>query len=79
MYEIDHVLIFTCAGAPEADRLIVFGLSEGSPNRHPGQGTANRSFRRVHHAFNNDIRDRRCSLWKREWLVQLLGDSEYMC
>ena len=44
MYEIDHVLIFTSIGAPEAERLIVFGLTEGSPNRHPGQGTANRRF-----------------------------------
>lgn len=44
MYEIDHVLIFTSTGAPEAERLIAFGLSEGSPNRHPGQGTANRRF-----------------------------------
>ena len=44
MYEIDHVLIFSSTGAPEAERLIAFGLTEGSPNRHSGQGTANRRF-----------------------------------
>jgi hypothetical protein len=42
--ELDHVFICTSAGAPEADRLVEFGLTEGSPNRHPGQGTANRRF-----------------------------------
>jgi hypothetical protein len=31
-------------GAPEAEELIRFGLKEGSPNRHPGMGTANRRF-----------------------------------
>src|SRR5271157_6475055 len=30
--------------APEAKRLIDFGLIEGSSNQHPGQGTANRRF-----------------------------------
>jgi hypothetical protein len=44
MHKIDHVLIFASIGAPEAERLIAFGLTEGSPNRHPGQGTANRRF-----------------------------------
>lgn len=43
-YEIDHLFICTSAGAPEADRLVEFGLTEGSGNRHPGQGTANRRF-----------------------------------
>jgi hypothetical protein len=43
-YEIDHVFICTSIGAPEAAALIAFGLREGSPNRHPGQGTANRRF-----------------------------------
>jgi hypothetical protein len=42
--ELDHIFIFTPRGAPQADRLCEFGLSEGSPNRHPGQGTANRRF-----------------------------------
>ena len=28
------------AGAPEAERLAALGLAEGSPNHHPGQGTA---------------------------------------
>jgi hypothetical protein len=42
--ELDHVFICSDIGAPEARQLIEFGLVEGSPNRHPGQGTANRRF-----------------------------------
>lgn len=40
----DHAFIFTSVGAPAARKLIEFGLREGTPNRHPGQGTANRRF-----------------------------------
>jgi hypothetical protein len=43
-YEIDHLFICASVGAPEADRLVEFGLTEGSPNVHQGQGTANRRF-----------------------------------
>jgi hypothetical protein len=42
--ELDHLFICTSVGAPEADRLIGFGLMEGVPNRHSGQGTACRRF-----------------------------------
>jgi hypothetical protein len=42
--ELDHLFVCTAAGAPEAEDLIRFGLREGPPNRHPGQGTANRRF-----------------------------------
>jgi hypothetical protein len=42
--ELDHVFICTAPGAPEAEEFVRFGLREGSPNRHPGQGTANRRF-----------------------------------
>ena len=42
--ELDHVFICTGRSAPAADSLLRFGLSEGAPNRHPGQGTANRRF-----------------------------------
>lgn len=42
--ELDHLFICTEVGAPEADRLVAFGLAEGTPNLHPGQGTANRRF-----------------------------------
>ena len=42
--EIDHICIMTSAGAPGADRLRAFGLTEGTPNRHTGQGTACRRF-----------------------------------
>lgn len=42
--ELDHVFIRATVGAPEAAELVEFGLSEGTPNRHPGQGTACRRF-----------------------------------
>src|SRR5215211_5623996 len=42
--EFDHIFICTDIGAPAADRLIQLGLTEGPPNVHPGQGTANRRF-----------------------------------
>jgi len=41
---IDHIFIMTSAGAPGADRLREFGLAEGAPNRHTGQGTSCRRF-----------------------------------
>jgi hypothetical protein len=40
----DHFFILTEPGAPAADLLSEIGLIEGSANRHPGQGTANRRF-----------------------------------
>lgn len=48
--EIDHIFIRARADAPEALALARLGLSEGSANRHPGQGTANRRFF-FHNAF----------------------------
>jgi hypothetical protein len=42
--QLDHLFICVSSGAPEADRLTAFGLSEGAPNTHPGQGTACRRF-----------------------------------
>jgi hypothetical protein len=48
--EFDHLFVCTAEGAPEAERLIQLGLNEGPPNRHPGQGTANRRF-----AFSNGM------------------------
>lgn len=45
MLELDHVLVCTSAVAiAEAQVLLDLGLREGPPNRHPGQGTANRRF-----------------------------------
>lgn len=41
---LDHIFICVQPGASEAEALIDFGLTEGSPNRHQGQGTANRRF-----------------------------------
>ena len=42
--EVDHIFISAKRGAPEAERLRAFGLTEGGANVHPGQGTANRRF-----------------------------------
>jgi len=42
--ELDHLFVCTGPGAPEADKLVRFGLHEGPPNQHPGQGTACRRF-----------------------------------
>ena len=42
--ELDHLFVCTAPGAPEAEKLVRFGLHEGAPNQHPGQGTANRRF-----------------------------------
>jgi hypothetical protein len=41
---IDHAFLCTSPGGPAAETLRAFGLTEGSPNRHPGQGTACRRF-----------------------------------
>ncbi|RZT04085.1 Glyoxalase-like domain-containing protein [Duganella sp. CF402] len=42
--QIDHIFIRVQPGGPEAEALKAFGLTEGSGNTHPGQGTANRRF-----------------------------------
>ena len=42
--ELDHMFVCTDPGAPEAEKLVQFGLHEGPPNQHPGQGTACRRF-----------------------------------
>jgi hypothetical protein len=42
--ELDHLFVCTAPGAPEAEKLVQFGLHEGPPNQHPGQGTVNRRF-----------------------------------
>ena len=42
--ELDHLFVCTAPSAPEADQLVQFGLREGPPNQHPGQGTACRRF-----------------------------------
>ena len=41
---LDHLVVCTSAGAPEAEALTAAGLSEGPGNDHPGQGTACRRF-----------------------------------
>jgi hypothetical protein len=42
--ELDHLFVCTRPNASEAESLIRFGLREGAPNDHPGQGTACRRF-----------------------------------
>jgi hypothetical protein len=42
--ELDHVFVMCAAGAPEAEALVRLGLTEGSSNVHPGQGTRCRRF-----------------------------------
>ena len=42
--ELDHVFVCTAADAPEAEKLVQFGLREAPPNQHLGQGTACRRF-----------------------------------
>lgn len=41
---LHHCFVCSSVGAPEAELLLNAGLVEGSPNIHPGQGTANRRF-----------------------------------
>jgi hypothetical protein len=43
-FALDHLFIFTPVGAPEAERLLGCGLTEGERNVHLGQGTASRRF-----------------------------------
>lgn len=43
-FELDHLFICASRGGPEAEPLVQFGLTEGAPNHHPGQGTACRRF-----------------------------------
>lgn len=42
--ELDHFFILVKPGAEAAERLLQLGMTEGRPNRHPGQGTSNRRF-----------------------------------
>jgi hypothetical protein len=42
--ELDHLFVCTAPTALEAEKLVQFGLHEGPPNQHPGQGTACRRF-----------------------------------
>ncbi len=42
--KLDHFFVLTEPFAHEGDALVKLGLREGTPNTHPGQGTANRRF-----------------------------------
>lgn len=41
---LDHIFICVDENASQANELAALGLREGTPNRHQGQGTANRRF-----------------------------------
>lgn len=41
---LDHLFMCVATDAPECEALTEVGLIEGTPNRHPGQGTACRRF-----------------------------------
>jgi len=43
-FALDHIFICASFEAPEANHLIDFGLTEGTGNTHPGQGTSCRRF-----------------------------------
>ena len=63
------------SGRSEAEKLVRFGLLEGPPNQHPGQGTANRRFAFINAVIEflwvSDAREaqsqttRRTLLWER--------------
>jgi len=84
--ELDHLLVWTAPGAPEAEALIQFGLREGLPNQHPGQGTASRRFgfwnTMLELAWVDDAaeaqneRTRRAGLWER-WSGRESGASPF--
>jgi hypothetical protein len=73
--ELDHLFVCTAPGVPEAEKLVQFGLHEGPPNQHPGQGTACRRFSFANAMIElfwvNDAREaqsqstRRTLLWER--------------
>jgi hypothetical protein len=42
--ELDHVFVCASPRAPEAEEFVRFGLREGLPNEHTGQGTSCRRF-----------------------------------
>jgi hypothetical protein len=54
--ELDHLFVCASPGAPEAEKLVEFGLQEGPPNQHPGQGTANRRFSFANAMINSKTR-----------------------
>ena len=59
--ELDHLFVCTAPGAPEAEELIRFGLREGPPNQHPGQGTACHRFSFANAMRTGHVLRTRCS------------------
>ena len=85
-FEMDHLFVCTERGAPEGDLLVEFGLHEGTPNRHEGQGTANRRFAFLHSMIEllwvedaveaQSERTRRTRLWDR-WVNRASGSCPF--
>jgi len=85
MFELDHLFLWASVGGLEADRLVAFGLTEGEPNTHPGQGTACRRFffrnaylevLWVHDPIETQAEVRPTGLWPR-WCGRLTGTSPF--
>jgi hypothetical protein len=84
--ELDHVFVCASPGAPEAEEFVRFGLLEGLPNEHPGQGTSCRRFGFVNTMIEllwvSDPREaqseatRRTLLWDR-WSAREGGASPF--
>lgn len=84
--ELDHLFICAAPGAPEAEKLVRFGLHESAPNQHSGQGTANRRFdfanAMIELLWVSDAREaqsectRRTLLWER-WSGRESGASPF--
>lgn len=77
--EIDHVFLRAKIDAPEADLLRQFGLTEGSGNQHPGQGTANRRFffcnAYIEFMWVSDESDIRSDITRPTMLYERLSDT----
>jgi len=84
--ELDHVFVCASPCAPEAEEFVRFGLHEGPPNEHPGQGTSCRRFSfanaMIELIWVSDPRDtqseatRRTLLWDR-WSAREGGASPF--
>ncbi len=84
--ELDHVFVCASPSAPEAEEFVRFGLNEGLPNKHPGQGTSCRRFSfanaMIELLWVSDPREtqseatRRTLLWDR-WSARDVGASPF--
>ena len=79
--ELDHLFVCTAPGAPEAEKLVQFGLHEGPSNQHPKQGTACRRFSFANAMIElflvSDEREARSERTKRTLLWERWSRREY--